>query len=492
MKTLLLLSILAAIGSPKASEIDRIVGENLKAKGLEASAQSDPERLVRRLFLVATDRIPTETQVRGFLRNPDRTALVDSLVSSDGFVGKQVLKWGDLLRIKSEFPSCMWPNAVQAFNKWLTDEFRSGKPYNEFVRDLLSGTGSNFRVPQINFYRAGSDRSCAKFASDCALLFHGRRKAPAEWEPFFCQIRFKSTKEWKEEILWLDVDEPGRDVTLDGRKLTLKEGSDFRKPFIDWLCADSSHDLARAYAGRMWFWFTGVALVSPVDGLDIAEGNLCPELLDYLTESFVASGYNVRTLARAILLSDCFCRSSLSEKGNGADRTGFSHFALRRLEAEQICDAICLITGVWDKYSSRAPEPFTNFPEGTLAIDVCDGTITTPQLDIFGRPSRDVALESGRDISINPKQTLYLLNSSDIQEKLKKSPYISSMVTRTDVEGIIDGIYLRVLARHALPEEISTAKEWAQGHIIGGNPNRRLAEVLVWALLNTDEFLFLN
>lgn len=490
MKILTLFLWLLAAPLPKQG-IDAAVGSLLAAKGITPSAQSDPARLVRRYCLAVTDRIPTEAQTRAFLRNPDREALVDSLLASDGFVEKMVLKWGDLLRIKSEFPSCMWPNAVQAFNKYLTEEFRSGKPYNEFVRDLLSGTGSNFRVPQTNFYRAGSDRTPKKFASDIALLFLGRRQAPSEWEPFFSQVRFKSTKEWKEEILCLDIDAPtpSAPVVLGGKEIQLEEGSDYRLPFIEWLTAPDNRELARSFANRLWFWLMGEGIVSPADDMSGVPSN--PALLDYLTDSFLGSGFDVRALAREILLSDAFCRTTLSTPENASDTRYFSHYPLDRLTSEQICDAICDITGVPDLYSSRAPEPFTNFPAGTRANQVCDGTITTPQLDIFGRPSRDVALESSRDNSVNSKQMLYLLNSTSIQEKLRRSPFVGEVVKSGSIEKMTDRIYMRVLARPASPEEIKAVRDWAS-RLRGEDSSRRVAESLVWALLNTDEFLFLN
>ncbi len=117
-----------------AGGIDKCIADRLAKEGITPSAPTDPALLVRRYYLVVTDRIPTEAQTRSFLKNPDRAALVDSLLASDGFSQHLVLKWGDLLRIKSEFPSCMWPNAVQAFNKWLLEEFRANTPYDRFVR----------------------------------------------------------------------------------------------------------------------------------------------------------------------------------------------------------------------------------------------------------------------------------------------------------------------------------------------------------------------
>ena len=269
MKRLIPLAFLLLSQIALAGGIDRYIAIGLARQGVTASARADDALLVRRYYLVVTDRIPTEAQTRAFLANPDCEALVDSLLASDGFAGKLVLKWGDLLRIKSEFPSCMWPNAVQAYNKWLLEEFRANTPYDLFVRRLMTGTGSNFRYPQTNFYRAGSDRSPRKFASDAALLFLGRRDASKEWDPFFSQIRFKSTKEWKEEILCLDADvlPPAASIKLGDRTVTLEEGTDFRVPFVEWLTSAGNRDFALAFANRLWYWLMGRGIIDPVDDL---------------------------------------------------------------------------------------------------------------------------------------------------------------------------------------------------------------------------------
>lgn len=406
------------------------------------------ERLARRYFLVTTDWIPTETQVETYLNNPDPTALVDSLLASDGFVRKQVLRWGDILRIKSEFPSCMWPNAVQAYNKWLTEQFRANKPYDQFVTELLTGTGSNFRVPQTNFYRVGNNRTPEKYADDIALLFMGQKKAPAKWATHFAQITFKSTKEWKEEILCLNIDAlPG--VT-----------QDYRIPLIREIV--TTRAFARTEVSRMWLWLMGFEPSANDDAT-----------LEMFTDHFISSGFDVRALAREILLSQEF----------------LNEYKTQRMGAEQICDAMCDITEVYDKYSSRAPEPFTNFPMGTHFNEVCDGTITTPQLDIFGRPSRDVALESGRDNSVNAKQMLYLLNSTTLQEKITTSPYLARVIENSTFAEMADRIYLRVLSRHATEAEIEALKQWAATH---DADIRQSAEDLMWALINSDEFLFID
>ena len=85
------------------------------------------------------------------------------------------MKWCDLLRVKSEFPINLWPNAVQAYHRWIREALRANMPYDRFARELLTSSGSNFRVPPVNFYRAVQGRARNPIAAAVALTFMGRR-----------------------------------------------------------------------------------------------------------------------------------------------------------------------------------------------------------------------------------------------------------------------------------------------------------------------------
>ena len=123
------------------------------------------------------------------------------------------MKWSDLLRIKAEFPINLWPNAAQAYHRWIRTSLRNNLPYDQFVREMLTSSGSNFRVPQVNFYRAMQSKEPPAIAQAVALTFMGTRaeKWPEErlagMAAFFSQIGYKETAEWKEEIVFFD---PGK------------------------------------------------------------------------------------------------------------------------------------------------------------------------------------------------------------------------------------------------------------------------------------------
>ena len=165
------------------------------------------------------------------------------------------MRWGDILRIKSEFPSNLWPNGVQAYNRWIYEQLLYNVPYDKMVRDLLLSEGSNFRSPAANFYRGFQKRSPENFYANINLLFLGNRKCTDNGYLCFSQIKFKSTKEWKEEIIYLDYYKslPWQMVKLaDGTTLTLRHNTDWREAYVSWLTSPQNRRFAEVLVNRMW------------------------------------------------------------------------------------------------------------------------------------------------------------------------------------------------------------------------------------------------
>ena len=474
------------------AEIDRLVNKELSARGIPLSERCGDDVFLRRLYLVTTSRTPPPDIVRQFLedKSPDkRTKMIDKILASDEYVENQVLKWGDLLRVKSEFSSNIWPNGVQAYNRWLMEQLRDNTPYDVMVKNLLISTGSNFRSPAVNFYRINLERSPEVFLRDINQIFMGMRNYQGGSEPFFIQVSFKKTLEWKEEIVYLNIDKMPIPAALpNGRKVELKKGEDFRIPYAEWLVSNENPQFARTIVNRIWFWLMGVGIVEPAD--DFHDGNppSNPELLNYLQRELVLHKYDLRHIFRIILTSDAFSRASLSSAGNRDDDRYFSHYPTRRLSAEQLMDAVCDITGVPDNFSSRAPEPYTHFPRGTRATEIGDGSVTTSQLQLFGRPSRDVSLESDRNNTLTFKQVIFLLNSSYVLNKLEQSPVVKALVDNNKNRSkLINEIYLTTLCRYPDAKEVSAVTSYAEENKLG---SLKLAKNLMWALINSDAFIF--
>jgi len=488
--------------SAAVSRLDACVDNSLKTNNMTASGLSTDAVFLRRLSLDITGRQPSSSDAQKFiaLRDPEkRSKKIDSLLDSDGFIEYQVLKWGDLLRCKSEFPSNLWPNAVQAYARWMKESIRDNIPYDQFVRELLISSGSNFRVPEVNFYRAFQTRDTKNIAESFALLFLGMRpstrfadnKGPDDLSPFFSQIKYKKSEEWKEEFVYIDKDISPKiySVTMPGGdKIVLKANTDLRIQLVDWLTAKQNPYFAKVMVNRSWFWLMGRGIVNEPD--DFRSDNLPsnPELLAFLENEFTSHNYDVKYIFRLILNSKTYQRSAVANESNKSDETLFSHYRIRRLTAEQLIDAICDITDMPETYWSRVPEPFTFLPKDTRAVQLEDGTISTPVLEMFGRPSRDISYESDRNNNLTMKQVLYLLNSTQVTDKINKSKKLKLLTDQSaSKEKLITEIYLLVLNRFPTPSETSIAMNYFSETKKDKYQN---TSDLVWALINTKEFLF--
>jgi hypothetical protein len=195
------------------NDIDKRVIATLRKRGIIPANLCSDEVFIRRVYLDVTGTLPEPKEVRRFLNDSStdkRVVLIDTLLKRKEFADYWSLKWCDLLRIKAEFPINLWPNAVQAYHRWIHDAIKENMPYDQFARELLTSSGSNFRVPQVNFYRAIQGRKPSAIAGAVALTFMGSRinqwpKAHRSgMEAFFSRVAYKNTGEWKEEIVYLD------------------------------------------------------------------------------------------------------------------------------------------------------------------------------------------------------------------------------------------------------------------------------------------------
>ncbi len=496
--------------------IDARVGAVMTGKGISPSECCTDEVFVRRVYLDVIGTLPTPPEVRTFFANksPDKRAkLIESLLQRPEFAEYWGLKWGDLLRVKAEFPSNLWPNAVQAYDRWIRDSLRQNKPYDQFARELLTAAGSNFRSPSANFYRPFQERSARQIADTVALVFMGIRLGNAglaqsqieEFSAFFAKVGYKGTDEWKEEIVFfnplghLTNSATGKEVVpraLDGRVYFLPPDQDPRGAFADWLTAPGNPWFAKCMVNRVWFWLIGRGLVHEPDDFRPSNPASSPELLADLERELISHKYDLKSVYRLILNSATYQRSSTPNAGNAADETGFSHYRLRRLDAEPLLDAINQVTGTGEKYTSSIPEPFTFLPDDQRAICLADGSIELPFLELFGRPARNTSYESERSASPSMFQAQHLLNSSHIQKKIERSPVLMQLAKGGKPKGggrmraadstLVDELYLLVLSRFPTGAEKLKAGEYL------ASAKRKPAESvcdLAWALINSTEFI---
>ncbi|HLX63189.1 MAG TPA: DUF1553 domain-containing protein [Planctomycetota bacterium] len=526
-------------GSPaQMGELDRIVLSKLGSIGCGPGRCSDAV-FVRRAFIDVIGTLPTPQEAREFILDPDiggkRAKLIDRLLARDEFADYWAMKWGDVLRIKAEFPVNLWPNAAQAYHRWVRASIAENKPYDKFARELLTSSGSNFRVGPVNFYRALQNRTPEGIAGAVALTLMGSRidswpkERQAGMAAFFSQIGYKSTREWKEEVVFWDPlhssvlvanaaaeKKPGAPaepaplvepsvvsaILPDGTKIMLTPDRDPRDDFADWLIKPKNKWFTRAICNRVWSWLIGRGIIHEPD--DIRDDNppCNPELITFLEKELIASGYDMKKFYRLILNSATYQFSSTPRfVNNPKAEANFASYPLRRLEAEVLIDAINKATGATDLYTSPIPEPFTYIPKDKPAITIADGSITSPFLTLFGRSARATGMENERNNKPVPAQWLHTLNSSHIQIKLSQGPTMKAILDSGHKPAqILEDLYLTILSRFPTPQEVSYAESYSsaattvQGKAVkGGGAQQRRREDWVdiaWALMNSDEFLY--
>jgi len=504
------------------SQLDKVVFAQLARLNVQPVLCSDAV-FVRRAFLDVLGTLPTAKEAKGFIENPDtrnkRRQLIDQLLERDEFAAYWAMKWGDILRIKAEFPVNLWPNAAQAYHHWVRASLAENKPYDKFVREMLTASGSNFRVGPVNFYRAVQNRTPEGIARAVALTFMGSRaelwpsNRLAGMSAFFSQIGYKPTSEWKEEhVFWdplgssavagntapgraavSDIVQPSNSVAQlsislrtnaapseavfpDGTRVKLSPDRDPREVFADWLITPKNPWFTRSIVNRVWAWLLGRGIIREAD--DIRDDNppSNPALLAYLEKEMIARHYDLKHLYRLILSSQTYQLSSMPRFTNPEAEANFASYRLRRLDAEVLIDAINKVTGSSDLYTSPIPEPFTYIPKGMPAVAIADGSITSPFLALFGRSARATGMENERNNKPTPAQALYLLNSTEIQRKLEQGTNLQAIIGfgRKSQDEILKELYLTILSRYPAAEEESTIEAYGRGQ--AGKPPVRKAD----------------
>ena len=483
-----------------ANNIDALVMRTLQEQGIEPANLCSDAVFIRRVYLDAIGSLPEPQEARRFFedRRPNkRAALIDALLQRDEFADYWSLKRCDLLRVKAEFPINLWPNAVQAYHRWIRDAIACNMPYDQFVREMLTSSGSNFRVPQVNFYRAIQGQEPSAIAGAVALTFMGVRLEnwPEErrsgMEAFFSRVAYKLTAEWKEEIVYLDPSqtEPLEAVFPDGVTVRIPPDRDPREVFADWLVAPENPWFARNIVNRIWAWLLGRGIIHEPDDIRPDNPAVHPELLAYLENQLVKADYDLKHIYSLILNSSIYQQSSILRSENPDAEALFACYPVRRLEAEVLIDALCWISGTQESYSSPIPEPFTFIPGENRSIDLADGSITSQFLEMFGRPSRDTGLESERNNQPTDAQRLHLLNSSHVQDKIERSARLNGLVkaAKGNRQMLANMIYLNILSRYPTQAEMAAVQQYFQTKDIN---LRQAANDLAWALINTKEFLY--
>jgi len=489
--------------------VNKILFDHWERSGITPPETASDAVFLRRLTLTAAGRLPYEAEVRAFLKDkaPDKRAKwIEKILASPEYADMQAMRFADMLRIKSEFPINLWPNAVQIYHRTIRDDLFKDEPLAGMFRKMLTVSGSNFRTPYANFFRASADRTPAGLAKMVLLTTCGMRETAfdaddlAGFAALFSCIRYKSTYEWKEEIVFNAVE--GRNISAvlpDGSSVKVDSAvTDPREIYARWLFADGEKYFVRAMTNRVWHWCFGRGIYPVADDLPQFPGfwktlfgstdensPFSKELQEYLNEEFRKSNYSLRHLYRIIMNSAIFQASSLDQSAERLAVMG--SYPLRRLESEVLIDALAGVTRGYDRYSSVIPEPFTFLPRNSRAVTIADGSISTGVLDNFGRPPRDSGQLSERNTASTDSQELYLMNSAALYRRINN--YCRMVIRRFRKEPQrVEKVYLDILGRFPTQKELDAYNRYYKK--LDKRSKWRALSDTVWILFNSREFIF--
>jgi hypothetical protein len=480
--------------------IDEFVLDGLRRAGIRPAKLCSDEVFLRRVYLDVIGTLPTAEEASRFLADSNtdkRATLIDQLLARDEFVNYWAMKWSDVLRVKAEFPINLWPLGAQEYYNWIVTALGKNQPYDQFARELLTSSGSNFREGSVNFFRAVQGRGPDVVAQAVALTFMGTRierwpeARRRDLATFFSQVAYKPTGEWKEEIVIYDPGKPLPQAEVafpDGTRARLDAGHDPRQVFADWLTSPGNPWFARNLVNRIWAWLLGRGIVHEPDDLRPDNQPTLPELLAFLEKEHITAGYDSKHIFRLILNSSTYQLSSIPQSENPDRGRYFACYPVRRLDAEVLIDAICQITGSTEQYSSAAPEPYTIMPAEQRAVSLPDGSVSSSFLELFGRPPRDTGYESERNNQPSAAQRLHLLNSTHIERKIEQSPALQQLLaSAAGPDMLVKQLYLSILSRYPTEAELKAIQVYANS---GGGNRRQAAVDVAWALMNSSEFVY--
>jgi hypothetical protein len=498
--------------------VDKFTQKKWKELGIVPSELSSDEQFMRRVCLDLTGTLPKPQQVAEFMADASkdkRDKLIDRLLETPEYTYLFANKWADVLRVKRRGQPDRAAGTF-AFHSWIRESIAKDKPYDQFVREILAATGDENQAPPTVWYKELQDPQ--QFVDDTAQVFLGLRIACAQchhhpyekWSQddywgmaaFFGRVGRKNTavlggvanQQSARQVIFnrptggvqnKRTQQIAKIQPLDGAPMEVASDEDPRQKLVDWMARKDNPFFARAVANRYWSHFFGRGIVDPIDDMRVTNPPTNAELLDALAKELVDSKFSLKHLVKVIVKSRTYQLSSSPNEFNKHDKQSFARFYPRRMSAEVLYDAVSLVT--------NTPATFGGLPTDkhspNRAIMLPDEAFASYFLDVFGRPQRISACECERVSEANLAQALHLLNSQEIQDKLTRANARADLLAkdpRPDAAKV-DELFLWVFSRRPSAEH----RQVALDHIARHAMNKKVAyENLLWALINTKEFVF--
>lgn len=497
--------------------VDRYVFANLKRMNVLPSELTTDEQFCRRVYLDVIGVLPTPEELKAFVEDDSagkRAALIDRLLERPEFVDLRTLRIADMLRLnprKINNQGSVGARSVVLFNDWIRDNVRSNRPYNEFVKELLTARGSLFFNGPAAYWAI--ERSANDRAETTGQAFLGVRlqcarchKHPFDrwttddywnFSAFHGKIQLRNVPGGafgEQEVVYnggvnvinQSVNGPRRGLPaiptfLGAEPLTEEQQKgDISRLLADWVTSPDNPYFARATMNRIWMQFFGRAIVHPVDDMRETTPESVPGLLDALAREFRDSNFDVKHMFRLILNSRAYQLSSLPNDSNALDDRFYAHYYPKPMLAQVLLDAINQATGVRERLSAF---PLTRAVELPLPAN-------NYFLTVFGQSHREYLTELDPKLEPNLVQTLHMMNSGYVNGKIRGGSYTRELSRDKNLadEELIRQVFLRTLCREPTEPEKAAALQAART-----SKNRQeWVEDLLWSVLSSREFLFIS
>jgi Protein of unknown function (DUF1549)/Protein of unknown function (DUF1553) len=503
------------------SFVDKLAKQKWQELGIAPSKLCSDEEFIRRVYLDICGTLPTPQQVLDFVadKNPKkRDQIVDVLLERPEYSYYFANKWADILRVKrGNNNNQNRAYGTFAFHAWIREAIAADKPYDEFVREIITSLGDEGKNPPTVWYK--DIQNAEQFVDNASQVFLGLRLACAnchhhpyeKWSQddywglaaFYSRVGRKQIaypgqaqqgQQGSKQVIFVSTtgnvtnkrtNRPAPLQPLDATAISMEPGADPRVHLVDWMVDAKNPFFARTIANRYWAHFLGRGIVDPLDDMRVTNPPSNPELLDALAEDLVKNKYSLKHLIRTICTSQAYQLSSTPNEYNRHDKQSYARFYPKRMTAEVLFDAVSQVTD--------SPATFNGIPRDKFApnraIMLPDESFASYFLDVFGRPQRISSCECERVSEANLAQTLHLLNSDEVQGKIARNSARADALardSRPDEEKVTE-LFLWAWGRKPGPEHMKYAMDNIEKHKMN---KKEAYENILWALINSKAFVF--
>jgi len=491
---------------PEKNYIDTLVFNKLKYLRMLPSDLCSDVTFLRRAFLDVVGFLPARDDYDKFMNDasPDkREKLIDELLSRKEFSELWVMKWAELLQIRTDDNRQVSYKTALGYFNWLQSRVEDNVPFNIMIQELLSASGGTFTTPPTTYYQI--ERDALKISENTAQIFMGMRIQCAQchnhpfdrwtmddyysFAAFFSQIGRKNSEDPRERILF-DRAEGDVKHPVGGRTMSPKflggdvpdvKGKDRRQVLAEWIASPENPYFARNLANIVWAHFFGKGIIDPVDDVRVSNPASNPELLEALAKKFTSYKYDFKKLVRDICTSRTYQLATKANATNESDTRNFAKGPIRRIRAEVLLDIISEVTDT--------PNKFKGLPLGARAVQIADGKTSNYFLTTFGRATRETVCSCEVKMEPNLSQALHLLNGDTVNTRIVQGALVKKLLDAgKKAPEVLDELYIRCLGRK--PNETELKKLLPMIEAQDKKVSQQNLEDVFWALLNANEFIF--